>query len=235
MNIQQKLVVIPLTVMLLVTTVTILMIERYLESHLLERNSTELTTLAKTSLESIKTLESVETEYEGYIIRAFQRLAENIAHAGDFRMTYIDANGKVLGDSDISFDQLIHIESHADRPEIALALKSGLGKMWSSTVVMTVTEFGRTLGQNGSAGTDHGYGSACMIAGGLLENAGIVSDWPGLKSNNLYEGRDLLATIDMRSVCAACLEATFGLEHDQITEDVFSDKAIKRIYNEIFT
>jgi uncharacterized protein (DUF1501 family) len=115
------------------------------------------------------------------------------------------------------------------------ALKSGLGKMWNSTVVMTVTEFGRTLGQNGSAGTDHGYGSACMIAGGLLENAGIVSDWPGLKSNNLYAGRDLLATIDMRSVCAACLEATFGLEHDEITEDVFSDKAIKRIYNEIFT
>jgi uncharacterized protein (DUF1501 family) len=115
------------------------------------------------------------------------------------------------------------------------ALKSGLGKMWNSTVVMTVTEFGRTLGQNGSAGTDHGYGSACIIAGGLLENAGIVSDWPGLKSNNLYEGRDLLATIDMRSVCAACLEATFGLEHDEITEDVFSDKAIKRIYNEIFT
>ena len=115
------------------------------------------------------------------------------------------------------------------------ALKSGLGKMWNSTVVMTVTEFGRTLGQNGSAGTDHGYGSACMIAGGLLENAGIVSDWPGLKSNNLYEGRDLLATIDMRSVCAACLEATFGLEHDEITENVFSDKAIKRIYNEIFT
>ena len=115
------------------------------------------------------------------------------------------------------------------------ALKSGLGKMWNSTVVMTVTEFGRTLGQNGSAGTDHGYGSACMIAGGLLENAGIVSDWPGLKSNNLYEGRDLLATIDMRSVCAASLEATFGLEHDEISEKVFLDKRIKRIYNEIFT
>jgi len=127
MNIQQKLVVIPLTVMLLVSTVTILMIERYLESHLLERNSTELTTLARASLESIKTLESVETEDKGYIIRAFQRLAENVAHAGDFRMTYIDAKGKVLGDSDIGFDQLIHIENHSDRPEIALALKSGIG------------------------------------------------------------------------------------------------------------
>ena len=115
------------------------------------------------------------------------------------------------------------------------ALKSGLGEMWSSTVVLTVTEFGRTIGQNGSAGTDHGYGSACLIAGGLIENASVVSDWPGLKSSNLYDGRDLMATIDMRSVCAACLEASFGLEHEAITEQVFSDPKINRIYNEIFT
>jgi len=128
---------------------------------------------------------------------------------------------------------------HSEQLEIVdnvfSALKSGLGKMWDTTVVMTVTEFGRTLGQNGSAGTDHGYGSACMVAGGLLKNSGIVADWPGLKTNNLYEGRDLLATIDMRSVCAASLEATFGLEHDEISEAVFLDKTIKRIYNEIFT
>lgn len=127
MNIQQKLVVIPLTVMLLVNTVTIFLIERYLESHLLERNRTELTTLAKASLESIKTLESVETQDQEHIIRTFQRLAENVAHAGDFRMTYIDAKGKVLGDSDISFEQLIHIENHADRPEIDAALNTGIG------------------------------------------------------------------------------------------------------------
>ena len=127
MNIQQKLVVIPLTVMLLVSSVGMLLVERYLESHLLERNATELTTLAKASLESIKTLESVEAEDQEYIIRAFQRLAENIAHAGDFRITYIDANGKVLGDSDISFEQLTHIENYADRSEIEFALKSGIG------------------------------------------------------------------------------------------------------------
>ena len=114
------------------------------------------------------------------------------------------------------------------------ALKSGLGPMWSSTIVLTVTEFGRTISQNGSAGTDHGYGSASLLAGGLLHKAGIISDWPGLKPKNLHEGRDLLATIDMRSVCAACLEASFGLEHEQISEAVFADKKIKRIYNEIF-
>ena len=101
------------------------------------------------------------------------------------------------------------------------ALKAGLGPMWASTVVITITEFGRTIAQNGSAGTDHGYGSACLIAGGLIDQAGIVSDWPGLKPNALHDGRDLQATIDMRSVCAACLEISFGLEHDEITEKVF--------------
>jgi uncharacterized protein (DUF1501 family) len=115
------------------------------------------------------------------------------------------------------------------------ALKAGLGPMWASTVVITITEFGRTIAQNGSAGTDHGYGSACLIAGGLIDQAGIVSDWPGLKPNALHDGRDLQATIDMRSVCAACLEISFGLEHDEITEKVFFDTKIKRVYNEIFS
>jgi hypothetical protein len=115
------------------------------------------------------------------------------------------------------------------------ALKAGLGPMWESTVVITITEFGRTIAQNGSAGTDHGYGSACLIAGGLIDQAGIVSDWPGLKPNALHDGRDLQATIDMRSVCAACLEISFGLEHDEITEKVFFDTKIKRVYNEIFS
>lgn len=115
------------------------------------------------------------------------------------------------------------------------ALKAGLGPTWASTVVITITEFGRTIAQNGSAGTDHGYGSACLIAGGLIDQAGIVSDWPGLKPNALHDGRDLQATIDMRSVCAACLEISFGLEHDEITEKVFFDTKIKRVYNEIFS
>ena len=44
-----------------------------------------------------------------------------------------------------------------------------------------------------------------------------------------------MATIDMRSVCSACLEASFGLEHEQIAEQVFADDTVKRIYNEIFT
>lgn len=147
MKIQQKIVVIPLMVMLLVSTFTIITIERYLQSHLIDLNKKELYLLATASLESVKTLESLETEsemhsdtrvteHEGshvsghteeHIILAFQRLAENFAHAGDFRVTYIDANGKVLGDSDITYDQLSYVENHADRPEIKTALQDGKG------------------------------------------------------------------------------------------------------------
>ena len=127
MKIQHKIVAIPLTVMLLVSTITFILIETYLESQLIERNKNELNTLAMASLESVRTLETIDTQGEQHVIRSFQKLAENIAHAGDFRVTYIDANGRVLGDSDISFDQLSHIENHADREEIQLALANGKG------------------------------------------------------------------------------------------------------------
>jgi len=62
----------------------------------------------------------------------------------------------------------------------------------------------------------------------------VVSNWPGLSNKNLYEKRDLFATIDYRSVCAACIEAAFSLDHDLIVDKVFKDKKIARIYEHIF-
>lgn len=127
MRIQQKIVFIPLAVMLLVSSITIVMIERYIESDLLERNKSELTILAKASLESVRTVESVDTQGLDHVIHSFQRLAENFAHAGDFRITYIDGDGKVLGDSDVAFEQVAHIENYAEREEVELAMASGIG------------------------------------------------------------------------------------------------------------
>ncbi len=113
--------------MLLVSTISIIIVERYLESHLLERNKSELHILAKASLESVRTLESLDVKGERNVIYSFQRLAENFAHAGDFRITYIDANGKVLGDSDITYEKLEHIDNHAGRQEVKIALATGKG------------------------------------------------------------------------------------------------------------
>lgn len=136
MKIQHKIVVIPLAVMLLVISTTVLIIELYLESHLFDINKKELNVLAEASLESVRTLEKAEAANDTEILRSFQRLAENFSHAGDFRVTYIDANGKVLGDSDLSFDQLNHLENHADRPEIIQAMENGTGssERFSSTL-----------------------------------------------------------------------------------------------------
>ena len=60
-------------------------------------------------------------------------------------------------------------------------------------------EFGRTIKQNGGNGTEHGYGTAIFMAGGLLKKSQVHTDWPGLKKKEMYDGRDLNATIDARS------------------------------------
>jgi len=113
-------------------------------------------------------------------------------------------------------------------------LKTALKEQWDNTIVLTTTEFGRTVQENGSAGTDHGYGSVGLLAGGLINKSSVVANWPGLSSKDLYEKRDLFATIDYRSVCSACIEAAFGLDHDFIIDKVFEDKKITRIYENIF-
>lgn len=113
-------------------------------------------------------------------------------------------------------------------------LKSELKEEWNNTIVLTMTEFGRTVKENGSAGTDHGYGSVGLLAGGLINRSSVVANWPGLSNKDLYEKRDLYATIDYRSICAACLEAAFGLDHDLISDRVFLDKSIPRTYGHIF-
>ena len=66
---------------------------------------------------------------------------------------------------------------------------------------MTITEFGRTVKMNGSHGTDHGYGTATLLAGGLLKEGTVLTEWPGLKNDKLFERRDLMSTVDLRSIC----------------------------------
>jgi uncharacterized protein (DUF1501 family) len=73
-------------------------------------------------------------------------------------------------------------------------LKSGLGDEWENTVVIVGTEFGRTAKENGTGGTDHGTGSALLLAGGAVNGGNIQGRWPGLKSEELFKRRDLMPT-----------------------------------------
>jgi uncharacterized protein (DUF1501 family) len=112
---------------------------------------------------------------------------------------------------------------------------AGLGERWSDSLIITLTEFGRTVKMNGSKGTDHGYGSSTFLAGGLLNKSQVVADWPGLKNKNLFEGRDLMATIDMRSVCCAALNAVYQVPHEVSAKEIFFDSSIPNIAKYIFS
>jgi uncharacterized protein (DUF1501 family) len=93
-------------------------------------------------------------------------------------------------------------------------LKVQLGSAWSNTVVMTMTEFGRMAACNGSAaggGTDHGTAFAVVLAGGAVKGGQVLGTWPGLSASQLYQGRDLAPTTDIRSIGMGVLGQHLGL------------------------
>jgi uncharacterized protein (DUF1501 family) len=91
------------------------------------------------------------------------------------------------------------------------ALKISLGDAWRHTVVMVMTEFGRTARMNGTNGTDHGTATASFVAGGAVAGGKVVANWPGLGRGQLFEDRDLAPTADIRSVATGILTAHLGL------------------------
>ena len=100
-------------------------------------------------------------------------------------------------------------------------LQQGLGDAWANTAVMVVTEFGRTAKTNGTGGTDHGTATAAMLVGGAVNGGRVVADWPGLSLSNLYEGRDLYPTTDIRSVFKGVLSEHLRLQEDFLDQSVF--------------
>jgi uncharacterized protein (DUF1501 family) len=80
------------------------------------------------------------------------------------------------------------------------ALVQDLGQRMDDVVVLTMSEFGRTVRENGNRGTDHGHANAMFVIGNSVRGGKIYGDWPGLKSSQLYEGRDLALTTDFRDV-----------------------------------
>jgi uncharacterized protein (DUF1501 family) len=105
-----------------------------------------------------------------------------------------------------------------------VALKAGLGDAWSKTVVLTMTEFGRTVRSNGTKGTDHGTGTVAFVLGGDVAGGRVVANWPGLAQDRLFENRDLYPTADLRSVAKGLLSRHLGLP-DAVLANVFPDSA----------
>jgi uncharacterized protein (DUF1501 family) len=92
-----------------------------------------------------------------------------------------------------------------------VSLGQALGPAYPHTVILVMSEFGRTVRENGNGGTDHGHGNVMWIAGGKVRGGRVYGNWPGLAESELYQGRDLAVTTDFRTVVATVIRRHLGI------------------------
>ena len=107
------------------------------------------------------------------------------------------------------------------------------GDMWDRTVILIVTEFGRTAMPNGTNGTDHGTAGVALLAGGAVDGGRVLADWPGLSPRNLYQNRDLFPTLDLRAICKGVLRDHFALSDAALNQKVFPDSQSIRPHRDL--
>ncbi len=90
------------------------------------------------------------------------------------------------------------------------AFWTDLGDLGEDTVVVTMSEFGRTARENGNRGTDHGHANVMFVLGGPVKGGKVYGRWPGLEQSQLYEGRDLALTTDFRQVIGEAVSRHMG-------------------------
>jgi len=105
------------------------------------------------------------------------------------------------------------------------AIETNMGNAWHETVVLLITEFGRTARINGNDGTDHGTATVALLAGGALKGGRVLADWPGLKEADLHERRDLKATTDLRAIVKGVLADHLRVDDRVLATAVFPDSA----------
>jgi uncharacterized protein (DUF1501 family) len=105
------------------------------------------------------------------------------------------------------------------------ALRDTLGETWKKTAVVAISEFGRTVKVNGGGGSDHGTGGLAILAGGAIKGGRMFGDWPTLKTAAMFENRDLMPTVDARSVFKGLLRDQLGWAAKDLDGPVFADSA----------
>ncbi|MEP7131562.1 MAG: DUF1501 domain-containing protein [Acidobacteriota bacterium] len=103
------------------------------------------------------------------------------------------------------------------------AFAKDLGSRMADVTLVTMSEFGRTVRENGNRGTDHGHANVMLLAGGGVKGGKVYGKWPGLESAQLYENRDVAVTTDFRDVFAEILEKRIGVRD---TSSVFPGYAL---------
>ncbi|MGH7067775.1 MAG: DUF1501 domain-containing protein [Acetobacteraceae bacterium] len=146
------------------------------------------------------------------------------------------AAGKLLADPEgprIAAFQLEGWDTHASQVALLhgplagldaglVMLRKSLGEAWQQTMVLVITEFGRTARMNGTHGTDHGTATVAFLLGGRVAGGRVRGTWPGLGPDQLFQNRDLAPTADIRALAKGALGEQFGL----------SQAALSRVFPE---
>jgi uncharacterized protein (DUF1501 family) len=104
-------------------------------------------------------------------------------------------------------------------------LREELGPLWPQTVILVVTEFGRTAGMNGTRGTDHGTGGCAFLLGGAVRGGRVIADWPGLARTALLDSRDVRPTLDLRNVFKGVLDEHMHVDAHTLATRIFPDSS----------
>lgn len=184
---------------------------------------------AKSAINSIAASESLKSVAESstveYPASAFGRrlklLAAMLKAGTAIKTANIDFAGDLDVHSQAGISDGVMADNFKNLNDSIIAFRQDVGSLWSSISIVTVTEFGRRLAENGSAGLDHGWGSAMFVLGGGINGGKIVADWPGLEPADLNNG-DLRVTTDYRHVIADVLRYRGNLSTSELNS-IFPD------------
>lgn len=142
---------------------------------------------------------------EGIVGKRLRQVAQLIRSEVGVEVAVVDTGGW-----DTHVNQAPQLDKRlAELGDALAAFATDLGPSLKDTCLVTATEFGRTVKENGSGGTDHGHGSVMLVLGGGVKGRRVIGPWKGL--DDLWEGRDLPVTTDHRSVFSEILRAHLGL------------------------
>ena len=99
-----------------------------------------------------------------------------------------------------------------------IALQTGLGAAYQHTTIVVMSEFGRTVKENGNGGTDHGHGNVMWLLGGGIRGGKVYGKWAGLEPAQRYQGRDLAVTTDFRDVLGTLLTRRLAVDERKLQQ-----------------
>jgi len=168
------------------------------------------------SLRKMKATSSAVAYPQSGSAERFKMLASLINAGVPIKTAGIDFDGEFDVHSSAGVRGGTMANNFSDLSATIAAFKADLGPRWQRVTIVTLTEFGRRLEENSSAGVDHGWANAMFVMGGGVKGGQVITKWPGLAPEELNDG-DLAVTIDYRDVLAEVLMNRGGLSSDAIS------------------